>query len=63
MNSQVVTIDPEIMHGTPVFGGTRVPVEFLFQFLETNSTVDDFIDEYPTVKKEDVTALLESEQP
>ena len=58
MNSSVVTIDSEVMHGAPVFRGTRVPVEFLFHFLETNSTVDDFVDEYPSVKKEDVLAFL-----
>lgn len=60
MKSAVVSVDPEVMHGTPVFRGTRVPVEFLFDFIETGSTVDDFVDEYPTVKKEDVIEFLES---
>ena len=60
MSTTAVSIDPEVMHGAPVFRGTRVPVEFLFDFLETDSTVDDFIDEYPTVKKEVVMEYLKS---
>ena len=48
------------MHGTPVFQGTRVPVETLFDFLETDSTVDDFLYEFPSVDKEVVMDFLNS---
>ena len=60
MKSNAVSIDPEVMHGTPVFRGTRVPVETLFDFLETDSTVDDFLYEFPSVKKEVVMDFLGS---
>jgi len=47
-----VTIDPEIMHGTPVFKGTRVPLETLFDYLVTGENIDAFLDDFPTVPKE-----------
>ena len=60
MKLNSVSIDPEVMHGTPVFQGTRVPVETLFDFLETDSTVDDFLYEFPSVDKEVVMDFLNS---
>jgi uncharacterized protein (DUF433 family) len=51
--------DPNIMHGTPCFTGTRVPVQMLFDQLEKGRTVDDFLTGYPTVKRDQVIAVLE----
>ena len=47
------------MGGTPVFAGTRVPVQTLLDYLEAGETIDDFLDGYPTVKREQVIAFLE----
>ena len=55
----VISIDPEVMHGTPCFTGTRVPVQTLIDFLETDETVDDFIAVYPYIPREKVHAFLE----
>ncbi len=46
---QAVVRDPEIMHGTPVFRGTRVPVQTLFDYLEGGETLEDFLEGFPTV--------------
>lgn len=54
-----VTIHPEIMHGTPCFAGTRVPVKTLFDHLAGNYTVDEFLAQFPTVRREHVDAVLE----
>ncbi len=54
----VITIDPEIMSGTPVFQGTRVPVQSLFDWLETE-TLDEFLDNFPSVSREQATKVLE----
>jgi uncharacterized protein (DUF433 family) len=56
---EYITIDPEILGGHPVFEGTRVPVETLFDHLETGVTLDEFLDDYPTVSKEKAIAVLE----
>ena len=54
-----IKIDPEIMSGTPCFAGTRVPVEILFNLLAAGESTDDFLDGYPTVKREQVLAVLQ----
>ena len=62
VESSVVCIDPEIMSGTPVFTGTRVPVQSLFAWLETE-TLDEFLDNFPSVSRAqalDVLHLAES---
>jgi uncharacterized protein (DUF433 family) len=46
---QVITRDPETMHGVPVFRGTRVPVQTLFDYLEGGDTIEDFLEGFPTV--------------
>ena len=51
--------DPETMGGTPVFVGTRVPFETLLQYLEAGDTLDEFLDEFPTVSREKANAALE----
>ena len=55
----VVTRDPEVMHGTPVFRGTRVPVKTLFDYLENGETLDDFLEGFPTVSRELAIQVLE----
>lgn len=53
----IITIDPELMSGTPVFTGTRVPVQSLFDWLETE-TLDEFLDNFPSVSREQVLDVL-----
>ena len=55
----VVNIDPEIQGGEPVLRGTRVPIESLFWHLEDGISIEEFVDHFPTVKKEQCLALLE----
>lgn len=55
----VVTSSREIMSGTPVFAGTRVPVQTLIDYLEAGDSIDDFLEGFPTVKREQVIAFLE----
>lgn len=54
-----VTIDPEIVSGTPVFRGTRVPVDALINNLEAGLTLDEFLDNFPTVTREQALQVLE----
>ena len=56
---KVIHIDKEILGGTPVFWGTRVPIKNLFDYLEAQSSVDDFLVDFDTVKKEQVVCVLE----
>jgi uncharacterized protein (DUF433 family) len=51
--------DPEILGGTPVFVGTRVPAQSLFDYLEGGDTLDEFLRQFPTVKREQAVAALE----
>ena len=55
----VVHSDPDISGGTPVFRGTRVPVQSLFDYLEGGETVDQFVDQFPSVSKEQALAALD----
>jgi uncharacterized protein (DUF433 family) len=59
MGSNVVSSTPDIMGGTPVFPGTRVPVQTLLDYLEAGDTIDDFLAGFPTVTRERVVAFLE----
>ena len=54
-----VTIDPEIMHGIPVFKGTRVPLETLFDYLATGESLNEFLDDFPSVKREQAEMAIE----
>jgi len=56
---QAITRDPEIMHGTPVFRGTRVPVQTLFDYLEGGETLEGFLEGFPTVSRELALQTLE----
>ena len=55
----VVHSDPEVLGGTPVFVGTRVPVQSLFDYLEGGETLDEFLRQFPSVKREQALAALE----
>ena len=56
----IVHSDPEIMGGTPVFVGTRVPLQNLIDCLEGGESIEDFLDAFPTVKREQVIAVIEA---
>ena len=58
-DSLIISTSPEIMGGTPVFAGTRVPVQTLLDYLKAGESIDDFLDGFPTVSREQVIALLE----
>ncbi len=60
MSNSLITISPKVMGGTPVFAGTRVPVQTLFEYLEAGDTIDDFLDGFPTVTRQQVVAVLEA---
>jgi uncharacterized protein (DUF433 family) len=55
----VIAIDPEIMGGTPVFRGTRVPIQTFLDYLEGGHGLDEFLGDFPTVKREQAIGLLE----
>ena len=57
--TSVIHSDPEILGGTPVFVGTRVPVRILMEYLEAGDSLDEFVDHFPTVKREQSLASLE----
>ena len=57
--SAAITRDPDVMHGTPVFRGTRVPVQTLFDYLENGDSLDDFLEGFPTVSRALAIQVLE----
>jgi uncharacterized protein (DUF433 family) len=59
MKKKVISVSRNVMGGTPVFAGTRVPIETLFDYLEGQETIDAFLEDFPTVKKAQVLQLLE----
>jgi uncharacterized protein (DUF433 family) len=62
MSIQLVTTDPEILGGTPVFAGTRVPVAVLFENLADGLSLEEILDSYPTLKREQaIEALRQAE--
>lgn len=62
MDGKVINIDPEILGGTPVFYGTRVPIKNLFDYLGTGDSIETFLDDFDGVKKEQVLRVLEMSQ-
>ena len=56
---KLISKDPEVLGGTPVFSGTRVPIESLFDHLEAGVSLDEFLDDFPTVSRDQAVALLE----
>ena len=59
MNKEdVIEVDPEKLGGTPVFKGARLPIRNFFDYLEGGDTVEDFLDDFPTVEREQVSELF-----
>ncbi len=56
---ELINIDPEVMGGTPVFRGTRVPVQSLIDHIEGNIPIEEFLDDFPSVSRDQAVALLE----
>ncbi len=56
---EVVHTDPSILHGTPVFVGTRVPAQSLFDYLEGGDSLDEFLRQFPSVTRQQAVATLE----
>ena len=59
MNYGPINIDSETMGGTPVFTGTRISIQALFDYIETGETLDEFLENFPSVKKEYAIQVLE----
>ena len=59
MREPIITSTPDIMGGTPVFAGTRVPVQTLLDYLKAGESIDDFLEGFPTISREKVIAFLE----
>ena len=62
MNGRIINIDPEILGGTPVFYGTRVPIKNLFDYLESGDSIEIFLDDFEGVTKSQVIKILEMSQ-
>ena len=58
-SDDLITVDPDILGGTPVFKGTRVPVKTLFDYLEDNYALEEFLECFPTVTREMACRILE----
>ena len=58
MDTRVINIDPEILGGTPVFFGTRVPIKNLFDYLETGDTIEIFLEDFEGVSRNQVIGVL-----
>jgi len=56
---RIIVRNPEVLGGTPVFRGTRVPIQTLFDYLEGGETLEDFLEGFPTVTREAALAALE----
>ena len=59
MAEHIINRDPEVLGGTPVFRGTRVPIKALFDYLEAGDDLDTFLEDFPSVKREQTIGLLE----
>ncbi len=59
MHAQLIVVDRDIQSGTPVFAGTRVPVQNLFDYLEEGDSLDVFLKQFPSVTREQSVAVLE----
>ncbi len=57
--NDIITVDKEILSGTPVFKGTRVPIKNLFDYLETGESIETFLKDFPSVRRELILQLLE----
>lgn len=59
MPASVVKIDPEIMHGEPCFAGTRVPIQHLIDYLTGGDSIEEFLEDFPSVSRDQIIAFLE----
>lgn len=59
MKQPLIVVDPEIQSGTPVFAGTRVPIQNLFDYLEEGDSLDAFLKQFPSVTRQHAVAVLE----
>jgi uncharacterized protein (DUF433 family) len=59
MSTALIVVDPEIQSGQPVFAGTRVPVQNLFDYIEEGDSLDVFLEQFPSVSREVAIAVLE----
>jgi uncharacterized protein (DUF433 family) len=59
MDKTLIVVDPDIQSGTPVFAGTRVPVQNLFDYLEEGDSLEVFLKQFPAVSREHAVAVLE----
>ncbi len=62
MSRPVITANPEVLGGVPVFAGTRVPVQTCLDYLKAGQSINDFLEGFPTVSREQVLAFLEETQ-
>ncbi|HBX53711.1 MAG: hypothetical protein A2309_01715 [Bacteroidetes bacterium RIFOXYB2_FULL_35_7] len=58
MNNSIVTIDPDIQSGIPVFTGTRVPIKSFFDYISTGESIETYLQDYPYVNKEQIYSLI-----
>ncbi len=59
MDEPIISCNPDVMGGTPVFAGTRVPVQTLLDYLEAGESIDDFLEGFPSVSRAQVISFLE----
>lgn len=59
MDGKIITIDPEILGGTPVFSGTRVPIKNLYDYLATGESIENFLEDFESVSRKQVVKLLQ----
>jgi uncharacterized protein (DUF433 family) len=59
VNAEIMSSDPDVLGGDWVFSGTRVPIQSLFDHIEAGESIDDFLEGFPSVRREQVIALLE----
>lgn len=59
MSREIIISSPDVLGGTPVFAGTRVPAQTLLDYLKAGETIDDFLDGFPSVTRDQVIAFLE----
>jgi len=59
MSRSIISRDPDVLGGTPVFSGTRVPIRILLEHLEAGARIDDFLDDYPSVSRDQAVGLLD----
>jgi len=62
MNRPIITAHPDVLGGVPVFAGTRVPIQTCLDYLKAGQSINDFLEGFPTVTREQVLAFLEETQ-